>query len=760
MKKTVTRTLTALFLLAAIALLGLSSAAFAEERVVNVKVRADSEHPGMEAFRAMDGNPGSMWQARWRAPMTDLPHEIVVDLGARYTISGFTYLPRTDAADNGTIKDYEAYLSDKDMVLLPLAKGKPVAKGAFTKRKGENVVKFAAPVKGRYFRLRALSEVNGSPAWAGIAELRLHCEGVKFVGKPWSLRVDFPKAGADVIALIEGFPLLGRLLELENPWSWDPMVLKDQLLPEGTEPFPGSGKKPAVFVNRRAVQDWRNMKWEDVVAKRPVDRPGLKVWNHRAYETNYYAVNSARPFIRLHLGRPLLVRVDNMKVLYPEVPQSARKELPAKMDRIVAALKPYGARKLRRNYKSQPYILPGGTRMTITDYTVDGWSGRYGDSDYDDVRIKIDFEPAKPPKGRKLLPLFVAWRVADRRWEKRGGSPGVLGNLGASEAGRAVPATGKDAARQWSDRPTGFASVDAMGVNGTTGGKGGKVVTVTTQAGLEKYAQMKEPYIIRVKGAIKITEKKNPKTRYEHLTTKEIHVASDKTIIGVGKTGHIVNGGFFLGPGVHNVILRNLAIRDTYVKGDWAGLTNDYDGLQMDNAHHVWVDHCHFSRHGDGCLDSRAGTTYLTVSWTIFSDHNKTFGVGWDNKVTAQITIHHSWFRNLGCRSPGAGQVLRAHYYNNYLQNIRVCSHRALIGTNLIIQNSHFNNVAAPQRQTDATVTIIATGCIYKNIRADCTTCGRVFFDPSRFYPYTLDKAAEIPALLAKYAGPQENIGK
>ena len=36
-------------------LLCLSSVAFAADRVVHVKVRADSEHPGNEAFRAMDG---------------------------------------------------------------------------------------------------------------------------------------------------------------------------------------------------------------------------------------------------------------------------------------------------------------------------------------------------------------------------------------------------------------------------------------------------------------------------------------------------------------------------------------------------------------------------------------------------------------------------------------------------------------------------------------------------------------------------------
>jgi len=54
-----TRTRTTLSLVAAISLLGVSSAAFAEDRVVHVKVRADSGYLRMEAAKAVDGNPGA-----------------------------------------------------------------------------------------------------------------------------------------------------------------------------------------------------------------------------------------------------------------------------------------------------------------------------------------------------------------------------------------------------------------------------------------------------------------------------------------------------------------------------------------------------------------------------------------------------------------------------------------------------------------------------------------------------------------------------
>ncbi|CAM5743798.1 hypothetical protein SALBM311S_01466 [Streptomyces alboniger] len=149
----------------------------------------------------------------------------------------------------------------------------------------------------------------------------------------------------------------------------------------------------------------------------------------------------------------------------------------------------------------------------------------------------------------------------------------------------------------------GFASVDALGQNGTYGGRDGKTVTVKTLADLEKYATAPEPYVIVVAAAITMDP-----------VGKEIKVQSDKTIVGAGTSGHIVGGGFFLGQGVHNVIIRNLTIRDAY-QGVWNDKEHDFDAIQMDGAHHVWIDHNDLRHMADGLIDSRKDTTYLTVSW-------------------------------------------------------------------------------------------------------------------------------------------------
>jgi hypothetical protein len=146
---------------------------WAKSQTVLVKIRVDSEAPDYEGWLAMDGDADSMWHTSFGAEQPKHPHEIVVDLGKSFAVSGFSYLPRRGGG-NGTIKNYECYLgrSDRDF-------GKPVVAGVFPDRTSLNVVRFPAKVEGRYFKLRALSEVNGLP-YTSIAELRILSEGYEF----------------------------------------------------------------------------------------------------------------------------------------------------------------------------------------------------------------------------------------------------------------------------------------------------------------------------------------------------------------------------------------------------------------------------------------------------------------------------------------------------------------------------------------------------------------------------------------------------
>jgi pectate lyase len=326
-----------------------------------------------------------------------------------------------------------------------------------------------------------------------------------------------------------------------------------------------------------------------------------------------------------------------------------------------------------------------------------------------------------------------------------------LGLFGADAQASASAAT---AAPAWATATAdGFASVDALGQKGTYGGRDGKTVTVKTLADLEKYATAADPYVIVVAATINM----NP-------VGKEIKVASDKTIVGSGTSGQIVGGGFFLGTGVHNVIIRNLTIRDAY-QGVWNDKDHDFDAIQMDGAHHVWIDHNDLRHMADGLIDSRKDTTYLTVSWNKLSQENKAFGIGWTENVTADITIHHNWIRETEQRNPSTDNVAHAHLYNNFLEDVAGTDIKSSYGnysrgrTNMILENSYFQGLTNPVIR-DATATLVQRGNVLSGTTGRNESGGTgAAWDPKKYYTYTLDKAADVPALLKAGVGPRGSIG-
>ena len=102
---------TSLIILTCVAFLGLSSAAVAEQSVVHVAVRADSEHPGMEAFRLMDGNPGTIGSplatlegARDAIRSGSYPNGVIVNLreGSYRLTSSFSLTSRRNPTESSS----------------------------------------------------------------------------------------------------------------------------------------------------------------------------------------------------------------------------------------------------------------------------------------------------------------------------------------------------------------------------------------------------------------------------------------------------------------------------------------------------------------------------------------------------------------------------------------------------------------------------------------------------------------------------------
>jgi pectinesterase len=343
-------------------------------------------------------------------------------------------------------------------------------------------------------------------------------------------------------------------------------------------------------------------------------------------------------------------------------------------------------------------------------------------------------------KNRKALAIGVPVALTAAGALAYGALPGA----GAAQASAAAPA--------WATATAdGFASVDALGQKGTYGGRDGKTVTVKTLADLEKYATAAEPYVIVVAATINM----NP-------VGKEIKVASDKTIVGSGTSGHIVGGGFFLGQGVHNVIIRNLTIRDAY-QGVWNDKDHDFDAIQMDGAHHVWIDHNDLRHMADGLIDVRKDSTYVTVSWNKLSDDNKAFGIGWTENVVTDITIHHNWIRETEQRNPSTDNAAHAHLYNNFLEDVAGTTIKSSYGnyargrTKMLLENSYFQGVNNPVIK-DGTASLVQKGNTFVSTSGRNESGGSAF-DPKTYYGYSLDRTADVPALLKSGTGPRSSIG-
>ncbi len=210
-----------------------------------------------------------------------------------------------------------------------------------------------------------------------------------------------------------------------------------------------------------------------------------------------------------------------------------------------------------------------------------------------------------------------------------------------------------------------------------------------------------------------------------------VDIPSNTTIVGLGADAKIVKGNLKIGPGTGNVIIRNIAFEDSFdyfpawsprdsfsLKSGAEGCqesyvddstgpqrcrggrwNSEYDLVTIEGATHVWIDHCSFDdgdrpdkmfppvfaephnefeqkiQHHDGLLDIVKQANYVTVSDSVFRDHDKVHLVGSSDKMTddggkLKVTFRHNHYVNAMQRSPRVryGEV---HVYNNYFEGNR-----------------------------------------------------------------------------------------
>ncbi len=330
--------------------------------------------------------------------------------------------------------------------------------------------------------------------------------------------------------------------------------------------------------------------------------------------------------------------------------------------------------------------------------------------------------------------------------------------------------------------PVGFASVNALGNNGTTGGAGGAVVTATTRAQLIQYATDDTPRVIQIPQdtVIDLTDggyRIGTKTvgRYEgvyhcgelnNVITENggVNVGSNKTIIGLGSGAGLVGHGLNIS-GKANVIVRNLTISDINT-----GIVEAGDGITISGSHHVWIDHCTFRRISDGYIDViGANPHYITISWCHFDGHDvevcsphqhhyvSALGSG------ARVTLHHNYFDRGSGRNPrisGAGTMV--HAFNNYYRDISFYCLASEEGAQTRLDRCYYENSHRPHYYdwdlstsagAGALQTVVSEN-IYTGVSATSRReVGGTVFNPASYYSVTPQPASEVKAAVLAGAG-------
>lgn len=246
---------------------------------------------------------------------------------------------------------------------------------------------------------------------------------------------------------------------------------------------------------------------------------------------------------------------------------------------------------------------------------------------------------------------------------------------------------------------TGFAAQNG----GTTGGAGGTTVRATTgtqiHAALCSRPSSSTPITIEVEGAI--THAGTSKVSGSSCNTAdgviELKQVSNVTIVGVG------SGAIFDQVGIHlreasNIIIQNVTVQN--VKKSGSPTSNGGDAIGMESGvSNVWVDHVTLIASGgesagyDGLFDMKAGTTYVTLSYSILRNSGRGGLVGSSETDSSNgpVTYHHNLYENLDSRVP----LLRgglAHIYNNHYRSINESGINARAGGRAKVENNYFED--------------------------------------------------------------------
>ena len=224
----------------------------------------------------------------------------------------------------------------------------------------------------------------------------------------------------------------------------------------------------------------------------------------------------------------------------------------------------------------------------------------------------------------------------------------------------------------------------------------GKLETITgLQSIIDAYSKGKDttPIAFRIIGKVNLSDLDHISSSAEGLQIKGAMM--NMTFEGVGDDATVYGFGFLLRE-AESVEFRNFAIMRCL---------DDAMSLDTNNSH-VWIHNMDLfygkkgsaadQAKGDGTVDIKGDSQYITVAYNRFWDNGKASMCGMKSETGENwITYHHNWFDHSDSRMARV-RTMSVHMYNNYYQHNDVYGIGATSGSSVFMESNYFDAVKRP----------------------------------------------------------------
>ena len=228
----------------------------------------------------------------------------------------------------------------------------------------------------------------------------------------------------------------------------------------------------------------------------------------------------------------------------------------------------------------------------------------------------------------------------------------------------------------------------------------GKLEPITgLQAIIDAYQKGEDttPIVFRIIGKVSLSDLDGISSSAEGLQIKgkDAHSVMNMTFEGVGDDATVYGFGFLL-RNTKSVEFRNFAIMRCL---------DDAMSLDTKNSH-VWIHNMDLfygkkgsaadQAKGDGTVDIKGDSKYVTVAYNRFWDNGKASMCGMKSETGENwITYHHNWFDHSDSRMARV-RTMSVHMYNNYYQHCDVYGIGATSGSSIFMESNYFDAVKRP----------------------------------------------------------------